>query len=104
MRRSYIQTSSSCNNKQDLYNKHGKEEINNFKEKKNTETTTSSSSSSSHRLGKKREIIVTKKLERMETEDIDAKADEFIKNFKQHLLIQRLQSIENYEQMLQRGL
>ncbi|TKY48090.1 hypothetical protein E2542_SST25504 [Spatholobus suberectus] len=37
-------------------------------------------------------------------EDINASADAFIKNFRQQLLIQRLQSIENYEQMLARGL
>ncbi|KAL1298095.1 hypothetical protein HN51_042516 [Arachis hypogaea] len=45
-----------------------------------------------------------KKLERKNTEDINASADAFIKNFRQQLLIQRLQSIENYEQMLARGL
>ncbi|CAJ1955102.1 unnamed protein product [Sphenostylis stenocarpa] len=37
-------------------------------------------------------------------EDINASADAFIKNFRKQLLIQRLQSIENYEQMLKRGL
>ncbi|KAK7335980.1 hypothetical protein VNO80_28155 [Phaseolus coccineus] len=37
-------------------------------------------------------------------EDINASADAFIKNFRNQLLIQRLQSIENYEQMLNRGL
>nr|KYP59606.1 hypothetical protein KK1_015042 [Cajanus cajan] len=37
-------------------------------------------------------------------EDINASADAFIKNFRQQLLIQRLQSMENYEQMLARGL
>ncbi|CAL0325962.1 unnamed protein product [Lupinus luteus] len=93
MRRSYFQTSSSC------INKHGKEESTNFKEKRNPTTT-----SSLNGLEKKKEITMTKKLERMESEDIDAKADAFIKNFKHHLLIQRLQSIENYEQMLARGL
>ncbi|KAI4355727.1 hypothetical protein L6164_004474 [Bauhinia variegata] len=46
----------------------------------------------------------TAKLERKPTEDIDASADAFIKNFRQQLLIQRLQSIENYEKMLARGL
>ncbi|KAL2332451.1 hypothetical protein Fmac_020032 [Flemingia macrophylla] len=49
-----------------------------------------------------------KKTEGSETkkpiEDINASADAFIKNFRQQLLIQRLQSIENYEQMLARGL
>ncbi|KAG2371036.1 uncharacterized protein HKW66_Vig0212100 [Vigna angularis] len=37
-------------------------------------------------------------------EDINVSADAFIKNFRKQLLIQRLQSIENYEQMLKRGL
>ncbi|RDX74144.1 hypothetical protein CR513_46140, partial [Mucuna pruriens] len=37
-------------------------------------------------------------------EDINASADAFIKKFRKQLLIQRLQSIENYEQMLARGL
>ncbi|KAJ1413379.1 hypothetical protein SESBI_19644 [Sesbania bispinosa] len=53
---------------------------------------------------KKAESSETKKLERKSTEDINASADAFIKNFRQQLLIQRLQSIENYEQMLARGL
>ena len=43
-------------------------------------------------------------LERTTTEDINASAEAFINNFRQQLLIQRLQSIENYEQMLARGL
>ena len=43
-------------------------------------------------------------LERKPSEDINASADAFIKRFRQHLLIQRLESIENYEQMLERGL
>ncbi|KAK7271166.1 hypothetical protein RJT34_26828 [Clitoria ternatea] len=46
----------------------------------------------------------TEKLERKSTEDINTSADAFIKNFRQQLLIQRLQSIENYEKMLSRGL
>jgi len=45
-----------------------------------------------------------KKLERKTTEDINASADAFIKNFRKQLVIQRLQSIENYEKMLARGL
>jgi hypothetical protein len=36
--------------------------------------------------------------------DIDASAEAFIKKFRQQLMIQRLESIENYEQMLARGL
>ncbi|RVW81623.1 hypothetical protein CK203_044555 [Vitis vinifera] len=42
-------------------------------------------------------------LERKPSEDINASADAFIKRFRQHLLIQRLESIENYEQMLEEG-
>ncbi|KAL5152624.1 MAPK kinase substrate protein [Glycine soja] len=45
----------------------------------------------------------TKKAININNEDINASADAFIKNFRQQLLIQRLQSIENYEQMLARG-
>lgn len=44
------------------------------------------------------------KLERKPSEDINASADAFIRRFRQHLLIQRLESIENYEKMLARGL
>ncbi|KAK7294103.1 hypothetical protein RJT34_16986 [Clitoria ternatea] len=36
------------------------------------------------------------------SEDINASADAFIKNFRHHLLLQRLQSIENHNQMLAR--
>ncbi|CAK7356557.1 unnamed protein product [Dovyalis caffra] len=36
--------------------------------------------------------------------DIDASAEAFIKKFRTQLMIQRLESIENYEQMLARGL
>ncbi|RYR40897.1 hypothetical protein Ahy_A09g046642 [Arachis hypogaea] len=44
-----------------------------------------------------------KKLERMGTnEDVNAKADAFIKNFRHHLLLQRLQSQNNYDQWLPR--
>ncbi|XP_028779169.1 uncharacterized protein LOC114735639 [Neltuma alba] len=43
-------------------------------------------------------------LERTTTEDINASAEAFINNFRKQLMIQRLQSIENYEQMLARGL
>nr|KYP54030.1 hypothetical protein KK1_000196 [Cajanus cajan] len=38
-----------------------------------------------------------KKQERMPTEDINASADAFIKNFRHHLLLQRLQSIESHK-------
>ncbi|KAK7255266.1 hypothetical protein RIF29_28673 [Crotalaria pallida] len=93
MRRSYIQPSH--HNHQAFHDEHGKEKSTNFIEKRNTAT-------SSHGFEKKRESNVAKKLERMPTEDIDAKADAFIKNFKHHLLIQRLQSIQNHEQILAR--
>lgn len=43
-------------------------------------------------------------LERKPTEDINASAEAFINKFRQHLLLQRLESIENYEQMLKRGM
>lgn len=43
------------------------------------------------------------KLERKPTEDVNESAEAFIKKFRQQLLLQRLESIENYEQMLKRG-
>ncbi|KAK6915005.1 Protein of unknown function DUF761, plant [Dillenia turbinata] len=52
---------------------------------------------------KKEEDMVVKQLERKTTEDINESAEAFIKKFRQQLLIQRLESIENYEQMLARG-
>jgi len=36
-----------------------------------------------------------KRVEKMATEDINASADAFIKNFRHHLLLQSLQSIDN---------
>ncbi|KAL0921158.1 hypothetical protein M5K25_008205 [Dendrobium thyrsiflorum] len=45
---------------------------------------------------------ITKRVEWMQ-EDIDASAEEFIKSFKKNLLLQRLQSFENYKDMLARG-
>ena len=47
---------------------------------------------------------VTKQLESKPSQDINESAEAFIKKFRQQLLIQRLESIENYEQMLERGL
>ncbi|KAG6425341.1 hypothetical protein SASPL_115771 [Salvia splendens] len=44
-----------------------------------------------------------KKLERKPTEDINASAEAFIRKFKQQLHLQRLESLENFEQMLKRG-
>ncbi|KAK8937640.1 hypothetical protein KSP40_PGU016802 [Platanthera guangdongensis] len=43
-----------------------------------------------------------KALERI-VEDVDASAEEFIKRFRENLLLQRLDSIENYKEMLARG-
>lgn len=76
------------------HNQQGKEEI---------KHSSSSSSSSSHEAEKK-VTRQTRKLERLPSEeDINASADAFIKNFRQQLMLQRLQSIENYEKMLARG-
>ncbi|KAK7851219.1 hypothetical protein CFP56_042671 [Quercus suber] len=47
---------------------------------------------------------VTKQLESKPSQDINESAEAFIKKLRQQLLIQRLESIENYEQMLERGL
>ncbi|KAJ4828434.1 hypothetical protein Tsubulata_049361 [Turnera subulata] len=44
------------------------------------------------------------KLESKPSIDIDQSAELFIQKFRRQLLIQRLESIENYEQMLARGL
>lgn len=43
-------------------------------------------------------------LEKKPSMDINESAEAFIQKFRQQLLIQRLESIENYEQMLARGL
>ena len=45
-----------------------------------------------------------KKLESKASMDINESAEAFIKKFRQQLLIQRLDSIENYQKMLARGL
>ncbi|XP_045830110.1 uncharacterized protein LOC123921563 [Trifolium pratense] len=80
----------------------GNEEINKLREKTNP-SSSSPPSSSSHEAEKKVNHQ-TKKLERMPSEeDINASADAFIKNFRQQLMLQRLQSIENYEKMLAKG-
>lgn len=39
-----------------------------------------------------------------EVEDINEQADDFIRRFREQLRLQRLASIENYRQMLARGL
>lgn len=53
---------------------------------------------------KKETTSNTGKLETKPSMDINESAEAFIKNFRQQLLIQRLESIENYQQMLARGL
>lgn len=53
---------------------------------------------------KKETTSNTSKLETKPSMDINESAEAFIKNFRQQLLIQRLESIENYQQMLARGL
>lgn len=60
----------------------------------------------SHAMDQNKEAaaVEQKKLERKTTEDINESADAFIKKFRKQLMIQRLESIENYEQMLARGL
>ena len=45
-----------------------------------------------------------KKLESKASMDINESAEAFINKFKQQLLLQRLESIENYEQMLARSI
>jgi len=97
MRRSYIQPSS------DLKKIEEKNTINLREKMRNSST---SLSSYDHNEVKKVEdsFETNKKLERKTTEDINASADAFIKNFRKQLVIQRLQSIENYEKMLARGL
>ncbi|KAL1565055.1 hypothetical protein AAHA92_07323 [Salvia divinorum] len=50
-----------------------------------------------------RKVAPPKKLERKPTEDINASAEAFIRKFKQQLHLQRLESLENFEQMLKRG-
>ncbi|KAF5466717.1 hypothetical protein F2P56_016621, partial [Juglans regia] len=52
----------------------------------------------------KNKEAVSKKAESKPPQDIDESAEAFIKKFRHQLLIQRLESIENYEQMLARGL
>ncbi|KAE8674075.1 putative lactoylglutathione lyase [Hibiscus syriacus] len=44
------------------------------------------------------------KLEKKPSVDINESAEAFIQKFRHQLLLQRLESIENYEQMLARGL
>ncbi|KAK7261910.1 hypothetical protein RIF29_28234 [Crotalaria pallida] len=96
MRRSYIQQPSLHNHQANFPKEQRKEASTKVREEIRN--------SASSNVADKKEAPEVKKLERKTTEDINASADAFIKNFRQQLLIQRLQSIENYEQMLQRGL
>ncbi|CAK9158455.1 unnamed protein product [Ilex paraguariensis] len=43
------------------------------------------------------------RMDRKKSEDINESAEAFINKFRQQLMIQRLESIENYEKMLARG-
>ncbi|GMH15932.1 hypothetical protein Nepgr_017773 [Nepenthes gracilis] len=45
-----------------------------------------------------------KEVERKETEDINVSAEAFILKFRQQLLLHRLESMENYQQMLARDI
>ncbi|KAL5056861.1 hypothetical protein RYX36_028465 [Vicia faba] len=97
MRRSNIPSSSDLKQIEEKSSTNMTKKIINF----------STSSSCDHNEIKKAEDSLEtnyKKLERKTTEDVNASADAFIKNFRQQLMIQRLQSIENYEKMLARGL
>ncbi|XP_074287574.1 uncharacterized protein LOC141612666 [Silene latifolia] len=49
-------------------------------------------------------VPINKKLESKKSEDINESAEKFIQKFKQQLLLQRLESIENADKMLARGL
>ncbi|PKA51622.1 hypothetical protein AXF42_Ash002989 [Apostasia shenzhenica] len=49
-----------------------------------------------------RGVPAVRRMERTR-EDVDRSAEEFIRRFRENLLLQRKQSIENYQQMLARG-
>uniref|UniRef100_A0A2C9W457 Uncharacterized protein n=1 Tax=Manihot esculenta TaxID=3983 RepID=A0A2C9W457_MANES len=62
-----------------------------------------------HSFKKERDPVVAEKkpaekLESKPSMDINESAEAFIKKFRQQLLIQRLESMENFEKMLERGL
>ncbi|KAJ0591455.1 hypothetical protein HanHA300_Chr03g0073521 [Helianthus annuus] len=48
-------------------------------------------------------LAATKKAVQVHGESVDAKADDFIKRFKQQLKLQRLDSLKNFREMLHRG-
>ncbi|KAF8400674.1 hypothetical protein HHK36_013974 [Tetracentron sinense] len=51
-----------------------------------------------------KKVVEVKKMESKLAEDINESADAFIKRFRQQLHLQRLESMENYKEMLARGL
>ena len=53
---------------------------------------------------KKSQREAKQKLETKKSEDINESAENFIQKFRQELLLQRLESLENYDRMLARGL
>ncbi|KMT00689.1 hypothetical protein BVRB_9g219770 [Beta vulgaris subsp. vulgaris] len=59
-----------------------------------------------HLVQEKKKVmhLPNNKLESKKSEDINESAEKFIQKFKQQLLLQRLESIENVEKMLERGL
>ncbi|KAJ7962878.1 DUF761 domain-containing protein [Quillaja saponaria] len=109
MRRSTIPSSPAYQQAQPIHRK--QEGVPNFREQM---IKMSSTAAPSHGDGtdqntkkKKKEIpAMAKKLESKPSgqEDINESAEAFIQNFRKQLMIQRLESIENYEKMLQRGL
>lgn len=52
----------------------------------------------------RRQATAVRRVEYVEEENINEEADAFIRRFREELQLQRLQSIENYNQMLARGL
>ncbi|KAF3450860.1 hypothetical protein FNV43_RR06949 [Rhamnella rubrinervis] len=56
------------------------------------------------RVDKKKEVANKAGMKKKPSMDINESAEAFIQNFRKQLLIQRLESIENYEQMLARSL
>ncbi|XVF24813.1 hypothetical protein REPUB_Repub13aG0160200 [Reevesia pubescens] len=55
-------------------------------------------------VSEKKPAAAPNKLEKKPSVDINESAEAFIQKFRHQLLLQRLESIENYEQMLARGL